>query len=806
MSLGHRAVQTKTFYDKQHGIWSSPNMTVLSHSIPPLDMEIPAESRYKDFRTPRWLSNKFPYMAFWPNFISFTGSIFSRLNISSSNIKVVSAGPAKYTLSPETVASWQRLENALIGLCMFLLRRKMGNIAELGYLPLPRECGYMSLHAEPRFVRGCAYKSRDAFVTLATICSFAIAVNISPLDEYSPQPEWVSACQAEGVHPQWLKDLQQSFVCNFAPGVRSGAFMYGYKTCWARAIPAFVNANVPLWIFWGHASLTPTDERMLAYRPSKDEAMKAKQFALDSSLHPQGSVGDETQFPVDFPHDNGFDMAPDPEPGSRQLKGETLQQFCARMESDRTNWLENIDNESHNFALTTEEAAKKLAADGTFQDSGMGTAIYVWVDRPGGHRLRKQIPLEEWEACWSRCSPSLRRYYIHIDEWDLQMDVTNGDLSSSDVSDTQSSTIVESNDVERVVARHNEFQTVIRARPPPNLSEHPNQSFADDIAQLYDSSVLANTVDTAPLEKILQNRYGFVVQGGEYHRHPRMTLHGKVAANTNNQPAAMSRLGLKFHHPHRLQEAVFDLYNYVVYHGLRPIVFPPLWDFNPRLVEDIRAHPKFHHIRCSEGLHLIGVKDKEKALVDQWYLLAVPSACTVLQIFRENESSLLGAVRSLIRRGIQFATVQCFRHISGNKMLQERNSIGLGTFNKLPTFDTTAYAAYERAKRDVLCSSRGRVALMRGGIVWRLAQNIVNVRAVTRGPSIIQAFSYGKFHGCELVDDGLAQEDEDIICGVYHHKTGKSSYCACGTRTSTYTTNSGARHRGFVVAKNEYME
>jgi hypothetical protein len=354
-------VETKVFYDTKHGIWSSPNMSMLPRVIPPLDMEIPAQSRYQDFRTPRWLSNTFPYMAFWPIFISFTGPIFSCLNISGSNIKVISTGPATYTLSPETVTSWQCLENALIGLCMFLLRRKFRNIAELGYLPLPRECGYMSVHAEPRYVRGCAYKARDAFVTLATFCSFAIAGNISPLDQYKLQPEWVTACQAEGVHPQWLKDLQESFVCNFSPGMRAGAFMHGYKSCWALAIPAFVNANVPLWIFWGHSSLKPTDPKMLAYVPSADEATKAKRFATASSLHAwvdeASDVQDEGQFSIDFPADHGLDVAPDPEPGSRQLKGETLQQFSTRMESDRANWLNNLDNESHNLALTAEEVA-----------------------------------------------------------------------------------------------------------------------------------------------------------------------------------------------------------------------------------------------------------------------------------------------------------------------------------------------------------------------------------------------------------------------------------------------------------------
>ena len=59
---------------------------------------------------------------------------------------------------------------------------------------------------------------------------------------------------------------------------------------------------------------------------------------------------------------------------------------------------------------------------------------------------------------------------------------------------------------------------------------------------------------------------------------------------------------------------------------------------------------------------------------------------------------------------------------------------------------------------------------MAGGILWRLSQDIVNVKAVTCGPassvsmegSVIQ--NMGNYY---LVDDKLSESKEDIICGVY---------------------------------------
>jgi hypothetical protein len=229
---------------------------------------------------------------------------------------------------------------------------------------------------------------------------------------------------------------------------------------------------------------------------------------------------------------------------------------------------------------------------------------------------------------------------------------------------------------------------------------------------------------------------------------------------------------LKAYVPHEWQKAVLDLFNYVVYQGERPVAFPPLWDFNPTLMNNIKNHPYFQFVRVCENFYLIGVKDKP--LIDQWYLLAVPDACTILQVFREKEGTLLAVVRSLLARGIEFDTLKCVRTLRSEKRLEERQSVGLGCFKMPPEFNVTTYIAYEKAKRNVISSSMGRVALTRGGIVWRLAQGLVKVKYVTKGLNFTQCMSFGMLEDHELVADGLPQADEDIICGVYHIWTGIS--------------------------------
>jgi hypothetical protein len=268
-------LDTEVFYDEAFGIWSSPNVSTLRYPVPVYDMEIPSDIRLRDLRQPRWLSNTYPFLAFWPKSVDFNGPIFSRLDICDRTISVERAGPLYYQLNSNIVTSWSRLERALEGLAKFLLS-KGHHKAELGLLPFPRDCGYMSRHREPDFVYHCAYKSRDAFVALSAVCSFAIANLMDKNDHLRDEAFWVKECRLQGVHPQWLEDLQRSFICNFTPGFRVGAYVNGYLSTWASHFPTFKTGNVPLLIWWGHDPHPVRDVLMKSYIPREGEVEKAK--------------------------------------------------------------------------------------------------------------------------------------------------------------------------------------------------------------------------------------------------------------------------------------------------------------------------------------------------------------------------------------------------------------------------------------------------------------------------------------------------------------------------------------------------
>ena len=158
-------------------------------------------------------------------------------------------------------------------------------------------------------------------------------------------------------------------------------------------------------------------------------------------------------------------------------------------------------------------------------------------------------------------------------------------------------------------------------------------------------------------------------------------------------------------------------------------------------------------------------------------------------------------VRSLLACRIEFDILKCVHTLCSEKWLEEWQSVGLGCFKMPPEFDVTIYGAYEKAKRNMISSSMGWVALMCGGIVWWLAQGLVKVKHVTKGLNFTQCTSFGMLKDRELVANRLPQANEDIICGVYHIQTGISFISSSAIQGYLRET----RHQDFVVAKNKHM-
>ena len=96
------------------------------------------------------------------------------------------------------------------------------------------------------------------------------------------------------------------------------------------------------------------------------------------------------------------------------------------------------------------------------------------------------------------------------------------------------------------------------------------------------------------------------------------------------------------------------------------------------------------------------------------------------------------------------------------------------------TFTRRDYDAYVRERSQLLNSSRGRAALLCGGIVRRLTMETMSIDYALQGPSISASVEgCGLFVAAgdkTLCDDELSQDELDILCGVYYCETSMYSH------------------------------
>ena len=95
-------------------------------------------------------------------------------------------------------------------------------------------------------------------------------------------------------------------------------------------------------------------------------------------------------------------------------------------------------------------------------------------------------------------------------------------------------------------------------------------------------------------------------------------------------------------------------------------------------------------------------------------------------------------------------------------------------------FKPTDYEVYVHQRARILSSPRGCAALLRGGIVGRLAKEHLAIESACLGPSPSVTihrigFNVTDRYGAKYWDDELTDDEADVICGLHRCYTG--TYC-----------------------------
>ncbi|KAJ7017376.1 hypothetical protein C8F04DRAFT_1279579 [Mycena alexandri] len=87
------------------------------------------------------------------------------------------------------------------------------------------------------------------------------------------------------------------------------------------------------------------------------------------------------------------------------------------------------------------------------------------------------------------------------------------------------------------------------------------------------------------------------------------------------------------------------------------------------------------------------------------------------------------------------------------------------------------YKCYEAARTRLLLTERGEVALRSGGLIARIASDVVSIDRALLGPSdrvTEQGVCFRPRNGSVAFwDEKLTEDEENLICGVYYVATGQ---------------------------------
>lgn len=218
-------------------------------------------------------------------------------------------------------------------------------------------------------------------------------------------------------------------------------------------------------------------------------------------------------------------------------------------------------------------------------------------------------------------------------------------------------------------------------------------------------------------------------------------------------------------------------------------ILEPIWDIHPNHPECVlRAGAGNAGVRVTIGSIAATTGDATGDENIPLYVLQALGDATEYQLGVYTAGAVALLIRTLPSPPTRFTASQlvtflaqaCILHGVPCSLLEhaspERVAVGVQCYapflSRLPfrqvqhSASLVDYAVYEAARDRLLHSDRGRAALGMGGIVWRLAYEVLSEDVFLQGPSQ-HATRVGSITGESYVDDQLTDVEVDQICGVY---------------------------------------
>lgn len=775
------------------------------------------------------------WLAFYPIRDVNSGPLFSVLSVTREEIHNAieevpnGDGPAKYRLKEDLRNSWAQLEDSLLSVVESLMAPQSQIYPPIQYPRWPHQYGYKDANKSREGVLNAVRGAKGAFRMLAAVLSFALSLWLTPYEDdcFEKAFTYLSTRPHDPIPRVWLDSLARSSVCNLAPGTRPGAFINPYTSRWGRAFEFFCRASVPIWILWGEnykEKVKSISDPCMAntYLPNDKIIEQAKMTTLEYSqlilpgrrnyrpLEGARAPPDAAQSSsgMDLPLDQRRSQGGGPHPsdtsaaregpaakdpranverGALQKPHETWEMFFARMQEA---YERRKTQEDPKTKQQREDHERYAAKHGWSK----GSRVFIWEQDDIDASFYRRKPLgrdpEVIEGEWRQTTRHQRFFWGHLNQWDLCPHLPTQPPGAEPVLSEQDLDDLEDEDLHQLETQMNATFSANNEAVGPGMLLTVHATFArhSKIRTLEYDFPHSNIVD------YLRLRHGFNATIGGWNPGCHATDKERKDCLARNESALVVKKLLYGPLDVRLEaqtfEAIVDFWNTALNRSLKLADLPMGWDISPTAPEESRLVLNRSIVACERAF---GKKDGNDMYIlqpgalskhqSEWFV-ATPDATTVLLVYRSGWQTMFEIARGLLDLGIPFRTVIKMRKSQFQQRPSSFDSQGLGYRPNDFAPKPIDYLEYTEMRDEVLKSYVGRAIRMAGGLVGRIAAEIVPDVDVFAGPVYkdeVVADSVGDF--C-FVDDCLEDERLDVVCGVFRvqlnhqnqHAHSKSSF------------------------------
>jgi hypothetical protein len=740
----------------------SPNSQRTVH-LPPIYNDFPSRDCFSDdfaeFRQPLWWQPACPYLAFVPIRPVFAGVPFQDL-FHISYFPRLRYGP--FGLDPQIILGWVRLErNIKDAVELLLLHEHAPAISWIA----PTSLGCTRYYKRPRDLRASYAKSKEWFSLWLGAFSYAIAISLSRRqdDFYDGSPHWLSFLHDREYSQIWLSGIRSSMVAIFDSSVaRVGVFVEllephreQYSVDW------LCKFNVPVWYPWGTREVRAAeiDPHLARFAPLPHYLQESGTF-LTKNPHPQ---------PTTEPQTRSFDckLLFNSSPLSLNLYFYLGEASCTLVPSWKTFFEKRRARNEHLKARETpSERCKRESRERN--PPTKRTKVFMWKRTESGEYRRQSFYQAENESYLSDYGKNQKVYDSFSNEWDCCSEF--GEMTEDDVDDA---------DIDE------DFEDFSAASPPPEAPvADPPMPAVSQLAVVDRSFSVARPAQISfdwhkdfETSKLMYEFYGFVAPL------PLPTLPTTISQRERGLISTV--VGLTRDDSEFFASPLASF----AYEFLRSLdnsksLKNSSWDLADGNRMSIADSELFRRMRLvGDGEDKWYIFDFKDAATVPW-MVALPNVVDALYVCRLDQIGGLRitdfeVARELLYHGIQFSTLLPIRPLPLSTTPRIAVPVRLAGYK----FTEEDYYAYEQQRAALLSDTRvARAALLRGGIVWRLAVATLSFDDVLEGPTTAATLQRRGIvvrtsdNSLELCDDGLSQLELDIICGLYHCDTGVLFY------------------------------